>query len=286
MQRYYTELAYAAILFLGLSSPVQAELFGRSLTGTGFDGNVSTYEAYYDTTLNVTWMADANFFRAQAASNPSLVADVIASVGGVVLDTPNVRDSPVPYGGSYALTAADFDTATGRMTWWGAQAWTHYLNSTELGGQSDWRLPTVSPINGSTFQYGSAFDGTRDVGYNISSPTSELGHMFHVTLDNKGFYTTSGVPQPGSGLLNSGPFTNLPGTYLWYDNEYPLEWSHAWTFNTQFGSQSGIIYKGDPYVAWAVRTGDIAAVPLPAAAWLFGSGMAGLAAWARRQPSV
>ena len=168
----------------------------------------------------------------------------------------------------------------------GAQAWTHYLNSTELGGQSDWRLPTVSPINGSTFQYGSAFDGTRDVGYNISSPTSELGHMFHVTLDNKGFYTTSGVPQPGSGLLNSGPFTNLPGTYLWYDNEYPLEWSHAWTFNTQFGSQSGIIYKGDPYVAWAVRTGDIAAVPLPAAVWLFGSGMAGLAAWARRQPSV
>lgn len=118
MQHYYTDLVYAVILFLGLSSPVQAELLGRSLTGIGFDGNVSTYEAYYDTTLNVTWMADANFFRGQAASNPNLVADVIASVGGVVLDTPNVRDSPVPYSGSYALTAADFDTATGRMTWW------------------------------------------------------------------------------------------------------------------------------------------------------------------------
>jgi hypothetical protein len=35
--------------------------------------------------------------------------------------------------------------------------------------------------------------------------------------------------------------------------------------------------------AWAVRDGDIGAVPIPAAAWLFGSGLLGLIGVARKK---
>ena len=42
-------------------------------------------------------------------------------------------------------------------------------------------------------------------------------------------------------------------------------------------------FSQDYALAWRM---EVATVPIPAAAWLFGSGLAGLAAWARRQPSV
>ena len=35
--------------------------------------------------------------------------------------------------------------------------------------------------------------------------------------------------------------------------------------------------------AWAVQSGDISAVPVPAAVWLFGSGLIGLAGFDRRK---
>jgi len=35
--------------------------------------------------------------------------------------------------------------------------------------------------------------------------------------------------------------------------------------------------------AWAVRSGDVSAVPVPAAMWLFGSGLLGLIGVARRK---
>ena len=34
--------------------------------------------------------------------------------------------------------------------------------------------------------------------------------------------------------------------------------------------------------SWAVQTGDVSAVPVPAAVWLFGSGLLGLIGVARR----
>ncbi len=34
---------------------------------------------------------------------------------------------------------------------------------------------------------------------------------------------------------------------------------------------------------WAVRDGDVAAVPLPGAVWLFGAGLAGLLGYGRRR---
>ena len=76
-------------------------------------------------------------FQTQAASNPNLVSEIIAAHGGVILDTPNFYDN-----GTKTLTSADFNTISGEMTWWGAQAWANNLN---LGGYTDWALPTTVP---------------------------------------------------------------------------------------------------------------------------------------------
>ena len=59
----------------------------------------------------------------------------------------------------------------------------------------------------------------------------------------------------------------------------------AWIFDFDGGLQ-GAIYKADSYYAWAVHTGDVgtpATVPVPAAAWLFGSGMLGLIGMSRKR---
>ncbi|MCK5092950.1 MAG: VPLPA-CTERM sorting domain-containing protein, partial [Gammaproteobacteria bacterium] len=57
-----------------------------------------------------------------------------------------------------------------------------------------------------------------------------------------------------------------------------------WYFNTYDGKQS---YNGKSYsyYAWAVHDGDVGAsvVPVPAAVWLFGSGLIGLVGFARRK---
>jgi hypothetical protein len=54
-------------------------------------------------------------------------------------------------------------------------------------------------------------------------------------------------------------------------------------FSFDRGSQ-GINLVGNNLFAWAVRSGDVpAVVPVPAAVWLFGSGLMGLLGLARRK---
>ena len=50
----------------------------------------------------------------------------------------------------------------------------------------------------------------------------------------------------------------------------------------QTGLQDTTIKTNDNY-AWAVQSGDISAVPIPAAIWLFSSGLIGLIGLARRK---
>ena len=118
-------LTTAAVLALSLSTGAQASLVAR------------TGGMVYDTVNNITWAADANLFQTQAASNASLVSEIIAANGGVIHDTANFYDG---YDGIYNLSSADFTTTTGKMTWFGAQAW---ANNLSLGGYTDWSLPST-----------------------------------------------------------------------------------------------------------------------------------------------
>jgi hypothetical protein len=233
----------------------ETTLQGRDLTGDG------VFDAYYDTTLDITWLANAN----------------------------------AGAGSSFEIGAPYLD---GQMTWANANAWAAAL---DVNGITGWRLPTNTPINGTNYQTNDTTNATSDVGYadadgwvDVSgNPVSEMGHMFYVTLGNLGACAPDdgdgdpatcyvGFPD-GWGLSNTGPFSNVQSSVIFWSGS-ELNSSSAWLFNFSLGNQdrSG---KGDVLSAWAVHDGDVGAsvVPVPAAAWLFGSGLLGLLAMARKR---
>lgn len=174
----------------------------------------------------------------------------------------------------------------GRMTWASADAW-----ATDLiyAGHTEWRLPTVSPINGAAFNVTLTANGSTDRGFNISATStayagsmqSELAHLFYNSLGNSSIFTVGGsyVGCGASCLTNTGPFSNLQSSSYWSGTEYaptPPDLTDAFYFATVTGFQNHIGKSTENY-AWAVHAGDIGApVPLPPAAWLFGSGLVGL----------
>jgi hypothetical protein len=68
----------------------------------------------------------------------------------------------------------------------------------------------------------------------------------------------------------------------WSGTEYARYPIRAWTFHAGGGYPLSAYSKGNQFLAWAVRPGQEAPVPVPAAAWLFGSALAGLVGFRRR----
>jgi hypothetical protein len=193
----------------------------------------------FDDLLNTTWLQDANH------------ANTSAYV------TENGRD---------------VTTTNGKMTWDEAIGWTTQLNH---AGFSDWRLPDVKPINGTHFQISVGFDGSTDFGEHITSPQTELPFMYYVNLNNLSVHDTSGnligCGSTGSCLVNTGIFNNFIPDNYWTDVE--IDNIFAWSFNARHGIQTPFDGKANLFYAWAVRTGDVATVPLPAGLWLFSSAL-------------
>ena len=75
-------------------------------------------------------------------------------------------------------------------------------------------------------------------------------------------------------------FSNLQAAYYW-SSEYTLSAGSAWAykFTDDFHPLNT---KNQNNFAWAVHDGNIGAAPLPAALWLFGSGLLGLVGVARK----
>ena len=217
----------------------------------------------YDDVNNITWAADANLFKTQADSNPNLVSEIIAANGGVIHDTPNALDT-VPNSGIYTLTSADFDTSTGTMTWWGAQAW---ANNLSLGGVTGWTLPTTT---------------VQSVGYNQTD--SQLGDLYYNQLGG-----VANTFITATHNANYNLFSNVQNYYV-SSSSSELGSAYMWVFFIGIDSQ-GTPYQGfqdnwnlksNLANAWAVHAGDVAAVPLPGAIWLFLSGMIGFMGLKRR----
>jgi len=193
----------------------------------------------------------------------------------------------------------------GRMNMPNARDWTTSLN---IGGVTGWRLPDVTPVDGLQFNTSPSYDGSTDVGYNVSAPgsaypgttVSELAHMFYATLGNTGRIDMGGINNPAYGLINTGPFTFPSNPY--YDTlPYwtgvlvdPTDWEgSAYVFTLNEGQQRpddnliGLLYSwpvhdGD---AWPVQGSNVAVIPLPPVFYLFGSGLLGLIGIARKNVS-
>ncbi len=160
------------------------------------------------------------------------------------------------------------------MDWDTAKTWANNLN---VNGITGWRLPTM--VDTGAPGCDEAYTGT-DCGYNVQTGSaattvySEMASLFYDTLGNLGYSDTSANwPQPGWGLTNTGPFSNLQSDDYWSGLEYA---SYVWDFNFDLGSQD---YTQKTYnlYALAVHPGNVNVVPVPATLWLFGSGLLGLA---------
>lgn len=296
-------LAVLALL-VGAGSLWAAPVSGQGSWETTLQGRLpatpggTDFQAYYDTLLDVTWVADTSLPVTQSFGLP---------VSPVGVQNP-------PAGGI---------GWTGRMNYPTAIEWISRLNDAQWLGAGDWRLPTVAPVNGSSFVdcptppppppgvttdpgQGLCFAGVNDRGYNVGAPgtpyagstQSELGHMFYVTLGNLAFFDTDGwagpdgLGQPGWGLSNTGPFKSgtaigqldmLPDIF-WTGTDYEFNDALIWYFGMATGGHSYRQKDRDQRV-WALRDGDIALIPVPAAAWLFGSAAIMLGCLRRRRGS-
>ena len=191
----------------------------------------------YDDVLNITWLQDANY----------------AQTSGYVSDN--------------------------KMNWFDATEWAAQL---EYEGYDDWRLPSARLMNAENPC--GANDGSCDYGYN--NTTSELGHMFYNNLGYDGRYDTNNNSQPNFGGTNASfndassnttiSFTNVQQGFYWSSEELLCFTLSAWLFNFDDGLQYHFIKNYGQY-SWAVRDGDVSSVPVPMAAWLFGSALIGLA---------
>ena len=108
---------------------------------------------------------------------------------------------------NYALTSG-YPSWNGKMQFDAANAWAAQL---VYGGYADWRLPTVAPVHGSTFNRTFSYDGSTDYAYNISYPgrisppdpagaypystQNELAYMFYVNLGNLAKFRTNDDPK-------------------------------------------------------------------------------------------
>ena len=189
----------------------------------------------YDTDLDITWLADAN----------------------------------------YAKTSG-YD-ADGLMNWADSNAWAEQLN---FGGFDDWRLPFNALVDPTC-------DNNRDVGgvsidFGFGCSGSEYGHLFYDELGG-----TAGNTILDSTDADLDLFINIQGDQSIGTNEYWASEIVGLSYvNNHFHFRDGYQRYYDTFTemsAWAVRDGDVAVVPVPAAVWLLGSGLLGLVGVARRK---
>jgi len=256
--------ALAAGLILGMNSyAAQANLFDR---GGGL---------IYDDVLNVTWLQDANYAKTSGYDADGLM---------------------------------DWTSANN----WAANL--VYHDSVRNVDYSDWRLPTRRDDLSNTVCVYSLECGHVALSEIRYMYTNNLG-LKSILGPNGGFQpdygifsngTFNGVDQSSFGQNSVGPVTNLQSSIYWsadgyiedpafdpysmpnpysidpFDPAYATRYfqelapeQYAMYFDNRFGNVD-VGEKHSLYFAWAVRPGDVAAVPLPGAAWLMGGALIGL----------
>ena len=227
----------------------------------------------YDDLLNVTWLQDANYANTQSFQS----------------------------GGTLGV-------AGGHMSWSEANAWATNLvfhdtvRNVDLSG---WRLPLTSPVNGTSFNLSYSHNGSTDYAMNITTTSSELSYMYYVNLGLKGMYSPSGVLRSDFGVFgidhfggqaNVGLFKNIQSLAYWSGTTFESNpgTDSAFIFDTYGGYQvyasavsNPCSYCTDPnkFYAWAVRPGDVAAVPEPQTLAMILAGL-GLLCFAQRRHKI
>lgn len=199
-------------------------------------------------------------------SSTSSYAALINRGGGMIYD--DVLDITWMQDANYMQTSgADVD---GLAIYSQASSW---VSNLVFGGYDDWRLPTISPLNGINFDIGFSFDGSSDRGFNNDGTNNEMGYMFSQNLNNTSFFTDAGVgSQSGPGDFNSSFIDGETGDLFSFDNIGLSYWADpannpiqnaSWGFNFRIfnGTSTGesqLLSLASGLFVWAVRDGDVA----------------------------
>lgn len=180
--------------------------------------------------------------------------------GGLIYDDVQditwLQDASFGAGSPYDDNDSDGTTDDGRMTDGNAYHWADslsYYDAVRDVTWDDWRLPT-------------GLDWRLPVSL---TPGNEMSHLYYVdsvSSSEPGLFVNV---QPG--WYWTGTLVNVPSLGL---------------VRIKFDFENGVDSAEDDtydYSAWAVRNGDVGAVPVPAAVWLFSSGLIGLIGLARRK---
>lgn len=221
--------------------------------------------------------------------------------GGMIYD--DVLDITWLQDANYAKTSGY--SADGAMAWHAAKAWADTLVH---GGFDDWRLPTMIDTDGPDADTlgddGCDWSNSgTDCGYNVQTYDSgtgtvysEMAYMFYVNLGLSGMFNPDGTSNPNWGIFGNGSsggqndvglIDNLQSSMYWSGLRYQQATNRVWGFETingrqkDFYTQTGVSFSYG--YAWAVRDGDVAAIPEPEtyALMLAGLGLVGWAAWRR-----
>lgn len=132
-------------------------------------------------------------------------------------------------------------------------------------GFDDWRLASISVSAGlptGTTTSVVSCDGSNEV----ACRDNELAYMYVHNMDGSGNNT-------GTQVVDGISLTDVQSFY-WSGTEVVS--SDAWGFAFDVGGRFSNFKLIDNYSGWAVRSGDVDVVPLPAAVWLFGSSLLAL----------
>lgn len=158
---------------------------------------------------------------------------------------------------------------SGPQNWAGAVQWAQDLTFNDPIRNvtySDWRLPTTTNLFSS-------------IGWDLSGQSSEMAYMFYINLGYSPIYGDPHLyPDPSA----SSFFPNFVFRSYWSGTDADTEVPRAWYFHFHTGLQDIDNQTENQSRAWAVRDGDVAAVPIPGAAWLLGSGLLGFIALKRK----
>jgi hypothetical protein len=174
------------------------------------------------------------------------------------------------YDDALGITWVTNASLSGLKTWDNQVAWADGL---DFLGFNDWRLASMSVAaglpTGSTTSVVDCSSATE-----LACQDNELGYMFYQNMGGS-LFDDNTENQTVDGVLLS----NVQTRY-WSGNEFNSDdiWVFRFTAGDQFRAN-----EGNSVYGWAVRSGDVGVVPVPAAVWLFGSGLIGLLGLARRK---